>query len=375
MLVVDDNKEIVEVFTKFLARDGYQIKSTTNAHDALKLVEQFKPDVIVLDVIMPGLSGIEICRQIKSSDKTRLLPIVLVTGKTERSNRLAGIEAGADDLLTKPVDLVELTTRVRSLIRTKQLYEAVEQYNQELEQRVEARTSELREANQRLDELSKLKGRILNTIAHELRTPLGETKNALWLINQEDPPERMRDLVDRMNDSFRQLELKIDDISVYADPTELKRTPTSTADLIAGALGRVRQIRGRNIDDVELKVERNLPPIDVDSNRMTRVMANLIDNGLKYGSGKPVSVQAKRVDDGVYIAIHDNGPGISDEAKQIMFQLFRQGDESVKRRYGGIGLGLAMVKTILEAHHIELTYKSSPETGTTFMFTLPIATL
>jgi putative two-component system response regulator len=120
ILAVDDDSLNLQVTHDLLQAKGYEVRMASNADEARGVVDAWQPDLILLDVIMPGKTGIEFCRELKSDPRTRLVPVVLVTGQTDRPSRLKGIEAGADDFLNKPADPGELLARVRSLIRLKQ---------------------------------------------------------------------------------------------------------------------------------------------------------------------------------------------------------------------------------------------------------------
>lgn len=126
VLVVDDYAPNATGLRDLLTGSGYDVRVAYNAPDALTLVSEDTPDIALVDVVMPGMSGVELCRELKTRGTTRLMPVVLVTASQDRSHRLAGIEAGADDFLGKPVDVQELRTRVRSLLRVKNLTDELE---------------------------------------------------------------------------------------------------------------------------------------------------------------------------------------------------------------------------------------------------------
>lgn len=126
ILVVDDNRDNAFVTRELLQSDGYEVQTAENAARAEALIRQNPPDVILLDVVMPGRSGIELCRELKSNAETRLIPIVMVTGLTERDDKIRAIEAGADDFLNKPIFPEELFARVRSLVKLKEFTDELE---------------------------------------------------------------------------------------------------------------------------------------------------------------------------------------------------------------------------------------------------------
>jgi putative two-component system response regulator len=126
VLVVDDYAPNANGMRDLLSAAGYSVRVANNGADALRLVSEEAPDLVLVDVVMPGMSGVELCRELKTRGRTRLTPVVLVTASQDRGHRLAGLEAGADDFLGKPVDVQELRTRVRSLLRVKQLTDDLE---------------------------------------------------------------------------------------------------------------------------------------------------------------------------------------------------------------------------------------------------------
>ena len=150
ILVVDDTPRNVKLLADLLSAKGYAVVTAESGPEALKTVDAEQPDLVLLDVVMPGMSGYEVCRRIRENPATGILPVVMVTALDPSEERINGLEAGADDFLTKPINQAELLARVRSLLRIKQLYDTVQaqagqlaEWNKTLEQRVQEQVGQL----------------------------------------------------------------------------------------------------------------------------------------------------------------------------------------------------------------------------------------
>jgi two-component system sensor histidine kinase/response regulator len=373
VLIVDDDIRILDVFTTILSRHGYRVFSAQNGKPALKQIDEVHPDVIVLDVVLPDIDGIEVCRVVKENPSTWSIPVILITGLDTRSRRLEGLNAGADDFLNKPIDPLELTARVQSSLRTKLLYDEVEASRRDLEKRVAERTQELSRANRRLEELSDVKSNVLTLIHHELGTPLTQLKMAVLLALDEDTnPVERESLIKEIGKGFSILEYRLEEIKQLSDPTDLKCVATSINEVLRAAVEQVMRLAGVDSESILLNLESGLPPVYVDPKRMTRAFAHLIDNARKFGKGSPVSITSYCDQTYVCVVVEDRGVGISEEIKSNLFSPLETGDGSSTRRYGGLGIGLAFAKAIFDAHEIAFSIDSLEGEGTTVMVYIPI---
>lgn len=376
VLVVDDEPIIVDLLTNVLERDGYQIITATNGYEALERVQDSAPDVIVLDVLIPGVDGIAVCRQLKQSQATRFLPVILVTGSREKHRRVEGLAASANEFLNKPIDILELRVRVRTLLRNKQLSDELEAQRAELEVRVAQRTEELREANRRLEELNQVKGNVIAIVSHEVRTPAVHVKMALEALREADAgSDEARRLWQKVDQAFNRLEYKLDEIQAFSDPTDLKLRLVSVSDLVHSAAERARRLHPELPGSlVRLHVGHRLPPVMVDATKLARALTHLIENGLKFGLRRPVDVTADAIDGGelVQVSVRDQGSGIAPEVVARLYEPLQQGEESsLTRRHDGVGLGLALTRMVLQAHGVELQVETAVGRGSTFWFDLP----
>jgi two-component system sensor histidine kinase/response regulator len=374
VLVVDDDPGIAEIISTFLKKDGYKILTAENGRRALEVIEDEKPDVVVLDVFMPEMDGIETCRRIKSNPATHFLPVVMVTAKADMENRIAGKEAGTDDFLDKPVNELELLTRVRVLVRNKQLHDQVEDERRKLDQRVRERTAELRDAYERLKDAEQVRSNILAGVSHELCTPLLHIKSAVALLSSEAlSPDEVKSTLDSANRGVLALERRIDDLLAFASGCKgLELDVVNVPDAIRAAIEQLRGVYGPKMAEVSVEIAGNLPPVKADARGLTRVLFHLIDNGIKFGEGKPVTVTARTESaDGVRISVQDQGPGIPPDQLERALEPFRRGDESSTRKHSGVGLGIPLSKSIVEWHGAEFHLESKPGQGTTVWFVLP----
>jgi class 3 adenylate cyclase len=143
ILVVDDTPVNVKLLADLLTAKGYTVSTAASGMEALDRIERDRPDLVLLDVMMPGLSGYEVCRKVRGNPATAMLPVVMVTALDPVQERVKGIEAGADDFLTKPINQPEMLARVRSLLRVKELWDRLAELNATLERRVEAQVAQL----------------------------------------------------------------------------------------------------------------------------------------------------------------------------------------------------------------------------------------
>jgi len=404
VLVVDDLAEIRDLLQVYLEDEGYDVLTAKDGQEALTTVAAHPPDLILLDVMMPGTDGYEVCRRLKSDEKTAFIPIVMLTALQELEHRLQGIEVGADEYLTKPFRRMELLTRVRSLLRVKALHDQVAAYNRLLEQKVAERTAALEQALNDLREMDRLKSEFLSNISHELRTPLTPVMGYLPALLREEfgalIPEQRRVLA-HVSESVDRLHRLIDDLLTFmhweSGEAALRVQPVAVAAVVELAATKVSAMAQEKGVQVMRTVPAELPQVQVDVTAIGRAFGHLLDNAVKFTpKGGQVTITARLVEwsnsqtvdpsqpidqsttrpidtkKWVELAVRDTGVGISPEAIPKIFDRFYQVDSSTTRQHGGTGLGLAIVKFILDAHGAHITVESLPGTGTTFSIRLPV---
>lgn len=261
-----------------------------------------------------------------------------------------------------------------------ELHGALQEANRTLERRVSERTRELRQALSRLSELHDLKANLISNVSHELRTPLAHIKGYLELLAEKQlgplTPEQVKSVEVMLRGADR-LERLIEDLIAFSTASReglsLKREPTSIAEL-------AEQVTQRSIEKADkagvsllTELAEPLPTVKVDPEKLGWVLYQLVDNGIKFTpSGGSVTVLAATHDGLLAVEVVDTGIGIPDERVEEIFEPFHQLDGSPTRRYGGTGLGLTLVRQILEAHGASIEVESVENQGSTFRFSLPL---
>src|SRR5699024_10270076 len=203
ILVVDDEVVNVQVLMNQLSLHGYDVKTSLRGENVFKIVEENKIDLIILDIMMPGMSGYEVCQQLRKQYSLMDLPILMLTAKNQLQDKMLAFEAGANDYLVKPCDKQELLSRVKSLVHVKTLNEEIVQMNVQLEEKVQERTNELKVANKHLRDIAASRQKLLANIAHELGTPVTIVHHYIQSIQQKiipiDDEHYMKLVTDKIN--------------------------------------------------------------------------------------------------------------------------------------------------------------------------------
>lgn len=377
ILAVDDIPDNLLILESLLADvEGYTIHCVEDGETALSSVTQSPPDLILLDVMMPGLNGYEVTQRIRKNKSLPYIPILLVTAH-DSSSLSKGLDSGADDFIRKPYDINELMARVRSLLRLKQSLD---------EQALMIR--------QRDDFVARL--------THDLRTPLVAANRMLGLSLEGvfgEPPEEMAEAIGSVitnNENLLQMTNTL--LQVYRHEAGQKKLVRSRISAYQLAKEIVQELKPL-ADDKDIDLTLQLPDegdhlpaqnahspkhldyqrsyqVEGDRIELRRLLTNLLGNAIKFTDSGSISVQLSINEDtceaipspeAVEIAIQDTGVGIEPAAKEKIFDWFFQGDHM----RAGSGLGLHLSKRIAEMHSGTLTVDSEPGQGSTFTLALP----
>jgi signal transduction histidine kinase len=372
ILIADDDPSTRNLIRRTLSMEqaDYIFVEATNGAAALELALQEKPDILLLDVMMPEMTGLELCGILKSREDTRPIPVILVTALKESEDRIKGIEAGGDDFLAKPFDVLELRLRVKSLLRIKLLHD-------ELQQKYE----ELQTANAELHRLGQLKDDLTNMIIHDMRTPLSSIQLGLQFVlyNSPDLPEMQRKTLGIAHTSMSQLTKMVNDLldinRMEQGNVVLNKQTFSLHHVVQQRFEELETLAALDEKRFTADIPDDLPSLQADRDLVARVLGNLLSNALRYAPAQTViAVSAKVTTDGngVQISVHNDGRPIPHEYQTAVFEKFHQLE--LKRASGqGVGLGLAFCKMAVEAHRGRIWVESEEGRGTTFHFTLPLS--
>ena len=347
ILVVDDDPNNFDVIETFLSERDYQLHYASSGQEAIATLDTFNPDLILLDVMMPGTDGIEVCRQIKAMSKWQAVPIVMVTALNSKSDLANCLNTGADDFISKPVNATELRARVHSMLRIKHQYDD-------------------------LQTLLKLREDMVKMVIHDLRNPLAGVLFGLEILRSVDyPREKQKNKLAQVYSSAQQLQVLIDDLLQIAllesGKIRLNCTEVDLGELIQSAISNFEVIADQNnLSLVSQLPEAPCRKVFVDATMIHRTLDNLLSNAIKFSPpNSQIIVNLGFLTSGdAKIQVIDSGKGVPDTLQQKIFEKYEIG--TLMPDISQIGLGLAFCKMIVEAHGGQICVRNNQPKGAIF---------
>ncbi len=347
ILIVDDTVDIVELLRKRFRAEGYETEEAYDGEEALVKVAENPPDLLILDVMMPKLDGISVCRQLRNDPATRHLPILMLTAKSEVADKVEGLDTGADDYITKPFDYKELAARVRSLLNKKNAS-------------VEMAKKEKSEA---LDQM-------VDEVSHEVRNPLvaigGFARRVVKNMADDDPNRPAMEIILQ---NVATLERMVTELLQLKGASLAFQQPLDLHQLIKETIALFTEKIHTHEVMINLDLMENPPPIAVDRENFSRALFNIIENGMEAMTEPPQHLTVKtRVsnNDFLEIRITDSGCGISHEKIKSIYDPF------FTSKTHGPGLGLTFALRTVQNHNGMIAVESKKGQGSTFIIRLPI---
>ncbi len=360
ILVVDDNKENLKVVSNFLKAEGYQIALSLNADDALSILNNNKIDLILLDVMMPGIDGFTLCRQLKKDGRLKDIPVIFLTAKTETSDLVEGFQSGGVDYITKPFQKEELIARVNNHVA------------------LAYAKNEIVEQAEQIRRINRTKDRLYSVIAHDIKSPFANISMLISTLAEgylDAGSDEYNEILQSINSSTQETYSLLTNLLQWtrSQTGDLEVSPEQITiqELVANTLRFLEPQAEKKEISLEHKLEENLIMF-ADQNMMRSVLQNLVNNAIKFTrTGGIITIEAAQTDSLVKIKIIDNGIGIPQANMKKLFidegQVTTRGTNDEK----GSGLGLLLVKEFVQKNGGTISVESKEGEGTTFIVSMP----
>lgn len=367
IMLVDDTPANIDILRETLKSEHYDIAVAPNGETALKIAPRFEPDLILLDVMMPGIDGYETCKKLKENEKTKEIAVIFITAKTEVEDIVKGFTVGGVDYITKPFRQEEVCARVQTQLQLR--------FSENERLRL---ISDLEDRNIKLSGLNELKNKFMGMAAHDLRTPLASVRGFSELLLHDGDnfsEEERKELLTTMHEVSQQMLDMVNDLLDYSvidsGKLDLQIEPACLSALIEKRIHLIRVVA----DKKSIVIHKSLPELQelmIDSNRIAQVVDNLISNAIKFSpANSNIYISLESKDQSVSVTVRDEGPGITEEDQKKLFKGFQKLTNKPTGGEKSTGLGLAIVKRMVEAHNGKLIVESTPGSGSTFTFVLP----
>ncbi|HPE56808.1 MAG TPA: hybrid sensor histidine kinase/response regulator [Bacteroidales bacterium] len=362
ILIVDDNKENIKVLGLALKEKEYNLTVAFSGPDALEILDATNIDLVLLDVMMPGMDGFEVCRRMKENENTREIPVIFITALTETNSIVKGFEVGGVDYLTKPFKKRELFARVDTQLKIKNQKLKLEEQKQELESTIKSRDT------------------LYSIIAHDIRSPLANIKSVLSALHN--------DMIDQ--DSFQQLVAMLQ-ITTSETYDLLENLLLWTKSKITALKPSIKMVEAKELIEktvmvlqpsaekkgISLTTELSKAgSITADSNMISTAVRNLVSNAIKFTqAGGEIKVICNTSSEETVIEVHDNGVGISEENIRKLLDAEEHFTTYGTDHEKGSGLGSKLVLGFIRSHGGQLSIESKPGKGSVFRISIPFITI
>lgn len=392
VLVVEDNPEMRDFIAGTLA-DQFNVMTACDGHEGLERAQALRPDLVLTDLMMPRMSGEQLVAALRRDSALATVPILLLTAKADDEIRVRLLKHGAQDFLTKPFQPQELCARVANLVSAKRAGDSLraELHSASTDLELLASTLALRNrqlgtafeaadvARTQAERASQVKSCFLGMVSHELRTPLATMQMNLHMLardRQHSLPPALLPKVDRLTRAARQMAGLVEGLLHYTR-AESGRIDAASEAIDLAELVRQQAQEHRDLAPPEVQVEFEppgapMPPIHSDPSLLRIVVSNVVGNAVKFTREGRVQIRVERRDAWQVVSVADTGPGIAELDLPRIFEPFEQLEPVRRKSIPGVGLGLALVKQILDALGGRIEVESEVDVGSTFHILLPL---
>ena len=364
ILVVDDDPRNRRLLEGYLHSEGYGVRCAGDGAAALQMTSQQVPDVVLLDVMMPGMNGFEVCKELKAGAATRLTQVILVTALDGTPHRVEGLDGGADDYVTKPVRREEFMAKIRAVVRAHRLLVELEQ----------ARAT-LAERNAKLVELEALKVTLTQTLVHDLKNPLAALVGNLELLGANADPKTAARIARAKASGSRMHRMILDLMDVARleeGRLQLQPEAVSAFDVARSAVSDAEASASHRGVSIELAPPEGECTVHADPSILRRILDNLVANAVAHSSSEStVSVAVHCREEGIELAVTDQGCGIPAEHRERIFEKYARFESHEAGVTANRGLGLTFCRLATEAHGGTIWVEDAPAGGALFRVLLP----
>jgi light-regulated signal transduction histidine kinase (bacteriophytochrome) len=362
ILIVDDMSDNLRVLSSMLTKQGYNVRKALNGQMALTACQTILPDLILLDIMMPGMDGYEVCQKLKADEKTRAVPVIFISALDEVFDKVKAFNAGGVDYITKPFQIEEVLARIGNQLTIQQLLHSLTEQNVQLQQL----NAELGRSNLELEQFAYI-------ASHDLQSPLQTIITSADLMRLKYSLDANADrYITQIVDASMRMSHLIQDLLAYSragtDSIEFK--PTDCKIVLEEALANLAAAISSSGASI---IYGELPTVMGEGTQLLRLFQNLISNAIKFrhpSVSPQIKITAEAQNDGKWIiAVRDNGIGIEPQHFQRIFEIFQRLHSS--KEYPGTGIGMSICKKIVERHGGRIWLESQPGVGTSFYFTIP----
>ncbi len=357
VLVVDDIPRNLEIIMQVLSRTGIEVSAAVSGTHALAYLKRRRPDLILLDIAMPDLDGITLCRQLKADPETADIPVIFLTAKVETEDVIRGFEAGAVDYVRKPFVVEELLSRVTTHLQLRESFARIQRQNRE-------------------------KDRYFSILAHDLRNPLSGFLNItemLQLYHGDMNPEKIEEYLGLLKDSSRGLVKLLENLLTWSrvqiGALKPRMVPLNLGDIVDATASVLRP--SMTLKEQQFFIDRaeGSPATTYgDTEMISTVVRNLLSNAIKFTPrGGSITVSLGGTADAVTLAVSDTGAGIDQQSLETIFEMGQTRSHHGTEGEKGTGLGLPLCHELVSVHHGSISVDSTPGKGTIFQVILPVS--
>ncbi|HEX4080070.1 MAG TPA: response regulator [Rhizomicrobium sp.] len=369
ILVVDDDVVVREFMSATLEDAGFVVATAEDGESALRLCTENRPDLVIADVLMPGMDGFELCQELRRRPETEYIPILVATGLDDVPSIVKAFDVGATDFINKPIKWVILNYRVQYMLRTSHV-----------SHELRANQARLLSAKEEAESANRMKSEFLANMSHELRTPLNAVIGFSSVMRQQafgPMPERYVEYSKLIEDSGTHLLTIINSIlelaRADANRLTLHEEEVAIADIVSLCESMIRPMAEKGGIDFLMEVEPGLPHVFADSTKLQQILINLLSNAVKFTPAQGSVRLTIGTDNtgGLTFRIADTGIGIPADKIEVALAPFGQVDSRLSRKYDGVGLGLPLTKCLVELHDGTMRIESECDRGTVVSVRLP----